>query len=72
MSPVTNNDRLRHHVGNGPEGQVCKHCTYLERQDFSSAVVYKCSIWMMLTRMKSSAASDWRLKWPACAKFEKR
>jgi len=68
---ITNNDRLRHAVGNGPEGETCGDCKHLERV-YQSASIFKCIVWMKLSRMKFSSASDWRLKWPACAKFARR
>ena len=70
--PVTLADRMRHTYGNGPEGETCGNCKYFERLQFPKRVIFKCRFWLAVTGMKSSSASDWRLKWPACAKFARR
>lgn len=52
------------------EGKTCKDCAncYAYSQ---SRTWYKCSIWLKLFfRGQHSAASDIRLKNPACGKFE--
>ena len=52
------------------EGKTCKDCAncYVYAQ---SRTWYKCSLWLKLCfRGKHSAASDIRLKNPACGKYE--
>ena len=47
----------------------CNHCIAF----MQSRIWYKCELWLRMCFPMGghSAASDIRLKWPACAKFEK-
>lgn len=53
--------------GPGPEGKQCQDCRYLVGF-CKGQVYYKC----LLRRLTNSPASDHRVRWPACAKFEQR
>jgi hypothetical protein len=53
--------------GPGPEGEICKDCAYLVGRCLSK-VIYKCC----LRENTCSQKTDHRLRWPACAKFQKR
>ena len=52
------------------EGKTCKTCKHCEKHGFGHTNAwYKCEIWnKMFTG--SSSASDIRLKWTACKKYE--
>lgn len=51
--------------GYGPEGKTCKTCehhyTYTGNRTW-----HKCAIW----HQSSSAATDIRVSWPACGKYQ--
>lgn len=53
------------------EGKSCKDCKYCFGYQ-QSRVWYKCSLWLKLCFPHGghSEASDIRLKWTACTKFE--
>lgn len=70
---IKNIDRMRHFYGPGLEGQTCGGCEHLNRHMFACGrKTYKCRVWLRATQAKISAASDWRKKWPACARFVER
>ena len=52
-------------IGSGPDGETCKTCkhAYFHR---GSKRYYKCD----LVRATGGPATDIRLKWPACARWE--
>lgn len=53
--------------GPGPDGATCRDCENLiEKTMFRK--YYKCAEWMQTF----SAATDIRLKWPACGKYKAR
>lgn len=52
--------------GEGPEGRKCKECALLTAHAFQRTF-YKCSL-----RVPGGPATDHRVNWPACAKFEAR
>lgn len=53
--------------GSGPEGETCGTCKHRYGIMFTSRRVYKCA---QVVPKGSSAASDLRLKWPACRRWE--
>jgi hypothetical protein len=59
---------LTMHVRHGAaDGQCCKDCRWLVQHDYRRRY-YKC----LLYGVSSSAATDWRLSYPACGKWEAR
>jgi hypothetical protein len=55
-------------VGPGPDGAICRDCIHLFRVGGVAGRYYKCD----LRRVSSGPATDHRVRWPACAKFEAR
>jgi hypothetical protein len=51
--------------GAGPENKRCKHCTHLYRKRWAG-VYYKCE----LRNNTNGQATDHRVNWPACSRFE--
>lgn len=51
--------------GKGPEGRTCKTCAHIRVNRFGKNY-YKCA----KRGMSASAATDHRLKWPACAYYQ--
>jgi len=51
--------------GQGPEGKRCKHCKHITCKEFGNTY-YKCD----LRRNTNGPATDHRINWPACGKFE--
>lgn len=54
--------------GAGPEAETCKHCTYLTLQRYTAKNYYKCKL-RTITR---GPATDHRVNWKACAKFQEK
>ena len=52
--------------GPGPEGRICRDCVHLNQVGGTSGTYYKCD----LRRNTRGPASDHRVRWPACVKFE--
>lgn len=48
-------------------GKTCRGCKHLLRFK-QGAKWFKCS----LSKMTSSAATDWRASWPACGKYAEK
>jgi len=46
-------------------GKKCKTCAHLKRYEYGHTY-YKC----VLYGLSASSATDWRLKWDACGKWE--
>ena len=57
-----------HLFGRGPEGAVCKTCSHLTTSNVRSRrTFYKCD----QRRMSHGAATDHRVRWRACGRYEK-
>jgi hypothetical protein len=54
--------------GRGPSGKQCGDCAHLIRNHHRSAVHFKCECY----KLTHGAATDIKLKWPACKKFEQQ
>lgn len=54
-------------LGKGPEGKKCRTCAHIVCRAFSKRY-YKCDI----RPITGGPATDHRLKWNACAKYEER
>ncbi len=54
--------------GTGPEKQTCKGCIHLRYPLQYSAKHWKCD----LRKLSHGTATDHRVGWPACARYEKR
>lgn len=54
--------------GPGPDGRVCGDCVHIWARGDTAGTYYKCD----LRRVTGGAASDHRVGWPACARFEER
>lgn len=67
MGTLTTNPMLAL-AGPGPEGRICRDCTHFFRQGGVAGTYYKCD----LRRVTSGPATDHRVKWPACARFDER
>jgi len=52
--------------GLGPEGEKCKTCALLTYSPYEDRRYYKCT----LRHMSRCAATDHRVGWRACAKWE--
>lgn len=53
--------------GKGPAGKTCGECDHLLQLDRGYRKrFFKCELY----GRSSSAASDWRKKWPACGQFK--
>lgn len=59
--------RAMHSVYGLTEGQTCGTCRHLICKHYSKRY-YKCG----MARQTSSAATDWRVSWQACGKWEAR
>lgn len=57
-----------HRFGRGPDKAQCLSCSHIRRKDAGSRKVYKC----LERGVSNSAATDHRLRWNACAKYEVR
>lgn len=53
--------------GPGPEGATCSDCVHLFRVGGVAGRYYKCD----LRRVSSGPATDHRVRWPACARYER-
>lgn len=51
--------------GKGPDGKRCATCKHLRVHQYANRY-YKCD----LRRMSASAATDHRVRWDACGKYE--
>ena len=54
--------------GRGPEGARCGTCVFLLKGQYHNVTYQKCSLY----KLTHGAASDFRAKWPACSKYEKK
>lgn len=55
--------------GNGPDGAICRYCVHCRYRAQSNRVRYwKCD----LRKLTHGAATDHRVGWPACGRYEKR
>lgn len=54
--------------GSGPEDKKCGDCTHFHRLYYHNQTYFKCD----LRKITHGAASDHRLRWPTCSKFEER
>lgn len=54
--------------GSGPSGKTCKSCNNLTNNGYRGRGYYKCKQW----KDSHSPATDVRLKWPACGRYEER
>jgi hypothetical protein len=54
--------------GPGPAGQTCKGCVHLRYPLHQAAIHWKCD----LRRLSHSRATDHKVSWLACAKYQKR
>ncbi len=52
--------------GRAPEGTKCKDCKFLHGYLYHTATYYKCTKY----GVSHGEATDWRLKYPACGRFE--
>lgn len=52
--------------GPGPEGMTCKRCAHCLKIRYHDRIYYKCAEWIM----SHSSATDIRMKWDACGRFE--
>jgi len=55
-------------VGRGGEGTICGTCSHLFLVGGVAGRYYKCD----LRRVSSGPATDHRVRWPACARWEAR
>lgn len=56
-----------HRVYGKIEGKTCKTCDNLiSSKGYTAKTYYKCT----LSKLSHSSASDWRVSWPACGKYE--
>ena len=55
-------------LGPGPEGAICGDCTHFYRVGGVAGRYYKCD----LRKNTGGPATDHRVRWPACAKYEER
>jgi hypothetical protein len=58
--------RKRH--GKAPEGTNCRDCAHLARFEYHTSTYNKCRNY----GITHGAATDWRLRWPACGLHERR
>jgi hypothetical protein len=59
--------RVMHSVYGLTEGQTCGTCAHCYKKQFSGTY-YKCD----LTKQTNGPATDWRIGWQACGKWEPR
>lgn len=52
--------------GSGPDGAICKLCRHLIAKKFDKTY-YKCA----LRANTNGPATDHRVRWPACGRYEK-
>ena len=52
--------------GPGPSGVTCSMCAHLRRVGGTAGRYWKCA----LRRNTSGAATDHRVRWPACGRYE--
>jgi hypothetical protein len=53
-------------AGAGPEGKTCASCLHLFRVGGVAGRYYKCE----LRRVTGGPATDHRVRWPACSRYE--
>ena len=51
-------------IGSGPDGETCRTCKNAVRLDYHDKAYWKCGL--MRSVWTHGAASDIKLKWPAC------
>ena len=54
--------------GTGQEGQTCKGCVHLRYSSYGRNRYWKCD----LRTLTHGSATDHRVGWPACGRYEKR
>ena len=54
-------------IGSGPDGETCKTCAHSYSRSMAKRY-YKCE----LVRATGGPATDIRLKWPACSRWERK
>ena len=62
-------DRIRqmHREHGVTEGRTCGLCVHFRRRKWNKKVHFKCDIY----GYSNSYGTDWRMRWPACGKWEK-
>lgn len=55
--------------GTGPEGETCKSCKHIYRNEMSKTYL-KCGL--MRAHWTGGAATDIKASWPACSRWEAR
>lgn len=58
-------EKMRQAYGPGPLGCKCKHCIHLRNYQYRRTY-YKCELY----GTTGGAATDWKVSWLACGKFE--
>jgi hypothetical protein len=69
FAKVTSPERVNPCVqvfGKGPDGAICKSCAYLFAHQPGNKRFYKCE----LRNFTHGAASDHKVRWPACGRYE--
>jgi hypothetical protein len=56
------------YFGRGPDGTRCKTCVHCRYPDGYGRRYYKCD----LRRLTHGAATDHRVRWPACGRYEEK
>ncbi len=54
--------------GSGPKTETCRACLHLTFHEGHTHRFYKCS----KAKISHGPATDWRVAWPACGKFQKK
>jgi hypothetical protein len=54
--------------GVDPAGRQCGQCQYFFERGGTAGTYYKCRH----SRITGGPATDWRVRWPACGRFEAR
>jgi len=63
---INNPNKMVRKFGRGPKDTKCKTCKHLVRYDYHNKNYYKCSNY----GYSKSIASDFRLKFESCGKYE--
>ena len=64
-SPLPERIGAMHRIYGATEGQRCRTCAHLVVKHWDKRY-YKCD----LNRDTNGAGTDWRVRWPACGKWE--
>lgn len=65
--PLPERIGVMHRMYGTTEGERCRTCAHLYRKHWDKSY-YKCD----LNRDTNGAATDWRTRWPACGRWERR